>query len=73
MLGETDFPLIEQIRHALSKDFYPLSVSEESNDETHQCIRHNDYLAHACQRLCGMSGARFICGYSLADNDAHDP
>lgn len=63
--------LIEQIRNALSKDYYPLFVSEGTSAEKLERIRHNDYLAKAYRSFCEISGALFIYGHSLAENDEH--
>ena len=67
----TGVRLIDQIRHALSKDFYPLFVSEGTSDEKYERIRHNDYLAKAYRSFCEIGGALFIYGHSLAENDEH--
>jgi hypothetical protein len=40
----TQVPLIDQIRQALQKEFYPVFVSEGTSDEKLDRIRHNDYL-----------------------------
>jgi Domain of unknown function (DUF4917) len=67
----TGVRLIDQIRHALSKDFYPLFVSEGTSQEKYERIRHNDYLAKAYRSFCEIGGALFIYGHSLAENDEH--
>lgn len=67
----TGVRLIEQIRDALSKDYYPLFVSEGTSAEKLERIRHNDYLAKAYRSFCEIQGALFIYGHSLAENDEH--
>lgn len=67
----TGVRLIDQIRNALSKDYYPLFVSEGSSAEKYERIRHNDYLAKAYRSFCEIKGALFIYGHSLAENDEH--
>jgi len=67
----TGVRLIDQIRNALSKDFYPLFVSEGTSAEKYERIRHNDYLAKAYRSFCEIGGALFIYGHSLAKNDEH--
>ena len=67
----TGIRLIEQIRDALSKDYYPLFVSEGTSAEKYERIRHNDYLAKAYRSFSSIQGALFIFGHSLAENDNH--
>ena len=67
----TGVRLIDQIRNALNKDFYPLFVSEGTSAEKYERIRHNDYLAKAYRSFCEIKGALFIYGHSLAENDEH--
>ena len=40
----THVPLVEQIRAALKREFYPVFVSEGTSAEKLERIRHNDYL-----------------------------
>lgn len=63
--------LIDQIRSALEKDFYPLFVSEGTSAEKLERIRHSDYLAKAKRSFSAIGGALFIHGHSLAANDNH--
>lgn len=67
----TGVRLIDQIRDALSKDYFPLFVSEGTSDEKFERIRHNDYLAKAYRSFSEIQGALFIYGHSLAANDDH--
>jgi hypothetical protein len=67
----TGVRLIDQIRDALSKDYYPLFVSEGTSAEKLERIRHNDYLAKAYRSFSEIQGALFIYGHSLAENDEH--
>src|SRR5690606_683230 len=67
----TGVRLVDQIRDALSKDFFPLFVSEGTSDEKLERIRHNDYLAKAYRSFSEITGALFIYGHSLAENDEH--
>ena len=67
----TGVRLIDQIRHALSKDYYPLFVLEGTSAEKLERIRHNDYLAKAYRSFSEIQGALFIYGHSLAENDEH--
>lgn len=67
----TGVRLINQIREALSHDYFPLFVSEGTSVEKYQHIRHNDYLAKAYRSFSSIQGALFIFGHSLAENDDH--
>jgi Domain of unknown function (DUF4917) len=67
----TGIRLIDQIRAALFKGFFPIFVSEGSSAEKLERIRHNDYLAKAYRSFSEIGGALFIYGHSLAANDEH--
>lgn len=67
----TGVRLIDQIRNALSRNFFPLFVSEGTSAEKYERIRHNDYLAKAYRSFSSIQGALFIYGHSLAKNDDH--
>lgn len=67
----TGIRLIDQIRSALNKNYFPLFVSEGTSAEKYERIRHNDYLAKAYRSFSSIQGALFIYGHSLAENDDH--
>lgn len=67
----TGIRLIDQIRDALKKNYFPLFVSEGTSAEKLERIRHNDYLAKAYRSFSEITGALFIYGHSLAANDEH--
>lgn len=67
----TGVRLIDQVREALSHDFFPLFVSEGTSAEKYEHIRHNDYLAKGFRSFSSIGGALFIFGHSLAENDDH--
>ena len=67
----TGVRLIEQVRNALSKDFFPLFVAEGDSDEKLERIRHSDYLAKAYRSFQEITGALFVYGHSFAANDEH--
>jgi len=67
----TGVRLIEQIRDALSRDYFPLFVAEGTSAEKVERIRHSDYLAKAYRSFQSIGGALFIFGHSLAPNDEH--
>ncbi len=63
--------LIEQIREALSKDYFPLFVAEGTSNEKLDRIMHSEYLAKGKRSFSSIQGALFIHGHSLAENDSH--
>jgi hypothetical protein len=63
--------LIEQIGEALSKDLFPIFVSEGESDEKLERILHSAYLAKALRSFSDIGGCLFIHGHSLAPNDDH--
>jgi Domain of unknown function (DUF4917) len=67
----TGVRLIDQIRDALARNYFPLFVSEGTSKEKYEKIRHNDYLAKAYRSFSSIQGALFIYGHSLAQNDDH--
>ena len=67
----TGVRLIEQIRDALQRNYFPLFVAEGTSDEKLERIRHSDYLAKAYRSFSSIGGALFIYGHSLAENDEH--
>lgn len=69
--SKTGVRLINQIRDALSRDYFPLFVSEGTSDEKYERIRHSDYLAKAYRSFGSIQGALFVYGHSLAENDDH--
>lgn len=69
--ANTGIRLIDQIRNALGKGFFPIFVSEGTSAEKLERIRHSDYLAKAYRSFSEIRGALFIYGHSLADSDEH--
>jgi hypothetical protein len=69
--AKTGIRLIEQIREALSRDYFPIFVSEGTSAEKYERIRHNDYLAKGYRSFQSIGGSLFIFGHSLAENDDH--
>jgi len=67
----TGIRLIEQIRDALKKDYFPLFVAEGTTDEKLERVRHSDFLAKAYRSFSEIGGNLFIYGHSLAENDEH--
>lgn len=69
--SKTGVRLIDQVRDALSRNYFPIFVSEGTSAEKYERIRHNDYLAKAYRSFEKIQGALFIFGHSLAENDDH--
>jgi hypothetical protein len=69
--NRTGIRLIEQIREALSRDFFPLFVAEGSSAEKLERIRHSDYLAKTYRSFQEIHYCLFVYGHSLAANDEH--
>lgn len=69
--NRTGIRLIDQIRDALKRNYFPLFVSEGTSEEKYERIRHSDYLAKAYRSFSEIGGALFIYGHSLAKNDDH--
>jgi hypothetical protein len=69
--NNTGMRLIDQIRDAISRDCYPIFVSEGTSAEKYARIRHSDYLAKAYRSFCSIQGTMFVLGHSLAENDEH--
>lgn len=67
----TGIRLIEQIRDALNRDYFPIFVAEGTSNEKLIRIRHNDYLAKVYRSFTEIGGALFVYGHSLAENDEH--
>ena len=67
----TGIRLIEQIRDALRRDYFPLFVAEGTSREKQARIKHSDYLAKAFRSFSEIQGCLFVYGHSLAENDEH--
>lgn len=67
----TGIPLIDQIRSALEREFYPVFVSEGTSAEKLERIRHNDYLCKMFRSFTEIKGSIVVFGHSLDDSDDH--
>ncbi len=63
--------LIDQIRDALERNYFPLFVAEGASNEKLDRIMHSEYLAKGKRSFSSIQGALFIHGHSLAANDEH--
>lgn len=67
----TQIPLVDQIREALSREFYPLFVSEGKSSEKLDRIRHSDYLCKMYRSFSQLKGSIVVYGHSLDECDKH--
>ena len=67
----TGVRLIDQVRDALKDDLYPLIVAEGESAQKKSKIMHSNYLSRGYRSLPKVTGALFVYGHSLADNDEH--
>lgn len=63
--------LIEQIRDALERNYFPLFVAEGTSNQKLERIMHSEYLAKGKRSFSSIQGALFVHGHSLAANDEH--
>lgn len=68
---QTNIALIDQTREAISKNFFPLFVSEGTHEKKLNKIFHHAYLSKGLRSLSEISGSLFIHGMSFSDNDKH--
>jgi Domain of unknown function (DUF4917) len=69
--ANTQISLIEQVRNALNKNFYPVFVSEGTSGEKVERIRHNDYLAKMYRGFTEIKDNLVVYGHSLDECDDH--
>ncbi|MCZ2153558.1 MAG: DUF4917 family protein [Bryobacterales bacterium] len=69
--GRTGVRLIDQIRDALNRQYFPLFVSEGEAHEKLDRIRHSDYLSKALRSFSAIQHALFTFGFSFSPNDEH--
>lgn len=63
--------IIEQLESNLLEGRYPLVVTEGSRDDKEARIARSGYLTYCHRRLARLSGALFIHGMAMSDNDRH--
>ncbi|HAU1719438.1 TPA: DUF4917 family protein [Legionella pneumophila] len=67
----TGVSLKEQILMGMDDEMYPLFVAEGSQEEKFTKINHNSYLSRCYRSFQSKSGALFIFGLALKENDSH--
>lgn len=63
--------LVDELRRRLDQGKYPLVVTEGTREEKEARIDKSPYLRTALRRFSDTSGALFIHGMSLSENDDH--
>ncbi|MGZ0707312.1 DUF4917 family protein [Coraliomargarita sp. W4R53] len=69
--NNTEVRLIDQIRDALDREFYPIFISEGRSEEKYAKIRHSDFLSASYTKLSILDGVLFTFGHSLGEGDKH--
>ncbi|MBI5934713.1 MAG: DUF4917 family protein [Chloroflexi bacterium] len=64
-------PLIQQIREALERNYFPLFVSEGNSDQKYTKIQHSAYLSKGFRSLVNTPGTLFTYGLSFSESDNH--
>jgi len=67
----TGVRLIEQVRDALSKNMFPLIVSEGTSPEKMARIQHSNYLGRGYRSIAKIGGSLYIYGFAMGANDDH--
>jgi len=67
----TGVRLVDQIRVALKRNFYPLFVAEGESSQKLAQIQHSGYLNRGYRSFANIGGSLFIFGHSMADSDDH--
>lgn len=67
----TGIRLIDQIREALAKNFFPLIVSEGTSAEKMTRIQHSNYLGRSYRSFAKIGGTLYIYGFAMGANDEH--
>ncbi|EKN87873.1 SIR2-like domain protein [Leptospira interrogans str. 2003000735] len=67
----TGIRLIEQIRDALSKDIFPVVVTEGKWEDKKARIDHSGYLNRGLRSFTNLTDPLIIFGHSLTDSDNH--
>jgi hypothetical protein len=69
--SNTGEPLVEQIRRALNKGFFPAIVSEGTSAEKVTKIMHSAYLGRGLRSFGNVTGSLFTFGFAMSENDEH--
>jgi Domain of unknown function (DUF4917) len=67
----TGVRLIDQIRDAMGRGYFPVFVSEGDSQEKLARIRHSAYLSRAERSLIAIGGSLVVFGHSLSEADRH--
>ena len=69
--ANTGIRLIDQIRDALAKNFFPLIVSEGTSAEKMARIQHSNYLGRSYRSFAKIGETLYIYGFAMGANDEH--
>lgn len=67
----TDVALVDQIRYQLSRNNFPLIVTEGTSADKLAKIQTSDYLSKGLRSLAAVGGGLLAYGLSFGENDAH--
>jgi len=63
--------LLDNIKHRMNKNEYPVFVTAGNSKEKLQHIMHNQYLTYCYEKLCAISGSLISFGFGFGENDDH--
>jgi hypothetical protein len=69
--SKTGKALVDQIRLALDKGYFPAIVAEGTAAEKLTKIMHSAYLGRGLRSLGQIGGALFTFGFAMSENDEH--
>ena len=69
--SKTGIKLVDQIKDNLSKNIYPIFISEGDSKQKLTKIKHNSYLNQCYKSLRSIGGDIVILGTELKKNDSH--
>lgn len=69
--NNTEINLIDQVRESLSRNIYPIFISEGNSEQKKTKIIHNAYLNHCYKSFRSIKGDLVVFGASLKENDKH--
>lgn len=69
--SRTGIKLIDQIRAALTNDYYPVIVAEGTSSQKMSRTMKSAYLQRGLKSLASCTGSLFIFGMALHENDNH--
>ena len=68
--NQQDF-LLENIKHRIDNDQYPIFVTAGTAQEKMEMISHNRYLSYCYDSLANLSDSLVVIGFNFGDYDTH--